>query len=254
MCIRDREYLEKYKDSYPDVKFAIIDTTVKGPNVVSISFAQNQGSFLAGAVAAMFTTHSEIEGVNDDAIIGWVGGQDIPVLHDFYVGFEQGAKYINPDITILQSYAGTWIDPLKGKELTLAQYEQGADIVMNVASGTGTGVLEAAKEAGKYAIGVDLNQDNDQPGHVVTSMVKRVDTACYSVIESVVEGNFKGDTTSYLEVSNDGVDLTDFAVIKEHLGDKFPADIQDKVQELKDKIISGEIVVNNYEGFGKDAQ
>ena len=93
----------------------------------------------------------------------------------------------------------------------MAQYEQGADIVMNVASGTGTGVLEAAKEAGKYAIGVDLNQDNDQPGHVVTSMVK-------------------------------------------HLGDKFPADIQDKVQELKDKIISGEIVVNNYEGFGKDAQ
>ena len=89
---------------------------------------------------------------------------------------------------------------------------------------------------------------------VVTSMVKRVDTACYSVIESVVEGNFKGDTTSYLEISNDGVDLTDFAVIKEHLGDKFPADIQDKVQELKDKIISGEIVVNNYEGFGKDAQ
>lgn len=88
--------------------------------------------------------------------------------------------------------------------------------------GTGTGILEAAKEAGKYAIGVDLNQDNDQPGHVVTSMVKRVDTACYSVIQSVVDGTFKGDTTSYLEISNDGVDLTDFAVIKEHLGDKFP--------------------------------
>lgn len=249
-----QEYLEKYKDSYPNVKFAIIDTTVKGPNVVSISFAQNQGSFLAGAVAAMFTTHSEIEGVNSDSIIGWVGGQDVPVLHDFYAGYEQGAKYINPDITILQSFAGTWIDPLKGKELTLAQYEQGADIVMNVASGTGTGVLEAAKEAGKYAIGVDLNQDNDQPGHVVTSMVKRVDTACYSVIKSVVDGDFKGNTTSYLEVSNDGVDLTDFSVIKEHLGDQFPAEIPAKVQELKDKIISGEIVVNDYEGFGKNAQ
>ena len=249
-----QEYLEKYKESYPDVKFAIIDTTVAGPNVVSISFAQNQGSFLAGAVAAMFTAHSEIEGVNDDAIIGWVGGQDIPVLHDFYVGFEQGAKYINPDINILQSFAGTWIDPLKGKELALAQYEQGADIIMNVASGTGTGILEAAKEAGKYAIGVDLNQDNDQPGHVVTSMVKRVDTACYSVIQSVVDGTFQGDTISYLEVSNDGVDLTDFAVIKEHLGDQFPAEIQDKVQELKDKIISGEIVVDNYEGFGQNVQ
>lgn len=245
-----QEYLEKYKDSYPNVKFAIIDTTVKGPNVVSISFAQNQGSFLAGAVAAMFTTHSGIEGVNSDAIIGWVGGQDVPVLHDFYAGFEQGANYINPDITILQSFAGTWIDPLKGKELTLAQYEQGADIVMNVASGTGTGVLAAAKEAGKYAIGVDLNQDNDQPGHVVTSIVKRVDTACYDVISSVADGGFKGNATTYLEVSNDGVDLTDFSVIKERLGDQFPAEIPDKVQELKDKIISGEIVVNHYEGFG----
>lgn len=245
-----QEYLEKYKDSYPNVKFAIIDTRVKGPNVVSISFAQNQGSFLAGAVAAMFTTHSGIEGVNSDAIIGWVGGQDVPVLHDFYAGFEQGANYINPDITILQSFAGTWIDPLKGKELTLAQYEQGADIVMNVASGTGTGVLAAAKEAGKYAIGVDLNQDNDQPGHVVTSMVKRVDTACYDVISSVADGGFKGNATTYLEVSNDGVDLTDFSVIKERLGDQFPAEIPDKVQELKDKIISGEIVVNHYEGFG----
>ena len=87
----------------------------------------------------MFTEKTDIEGVNEDAIIGWVGGMDIPVLHDFYTGYEQGAKYINPDITILQAFAGNWSDPLRGKELTLAQYEQGADIVMNVASGTGAG-------------------------------------------------------------------------------------------------------------------
>ena len=109
----------------------------------------------------MFTEKADIEGVNEQKVIGWVGGMDISVLHDFYIGYEQGAKYINPDIQVLQPFAGTWNDPLKGKELTLAQYDQGADIVMNVASGTGTGILEGAKEAGKYAIGVDLNQDAD---------------------------------------------------------------------------------------------
>lgn len=245
-----QEYLEEYAPEYPDVKFAIIDTTVEADNVVSVSFAQNQGSFLAGAAAALFTQHSEIDGVNDDAVIGWVGGMDIPVLQDFFVGYKQGAEYINPDIKVLQSFAGTWNDPLKGKELTLAQYEQGADIVMNVASGTGPGILEAATEAGKYAIGVDLNQDNDQPGHVLTSMVKRVDTACYSVIKSVVDGSFKGNSVSYLDVAADGVGLTDFSVIKGALGDKFPEEILTQVEELQKKIISGEIVVENYEGFG----
>lgn len=244
------EYLKEYAPMYPDTKFAIIDTTVEGDNVVSVSFAQNQGSFLAGAAAALFTEHSEIEGVNEEAVIGWVGGMDIPVLHDFYVGYEQGAKYINPNIQVLQSFAGTWNDPLKGKELTLAQYEQGADIVMNVASGTGPGILEAAKEAGKYAIGVDLNQDNDQPGHVLTSMVKRVDTACYSVISSVVDGTFAGGSVSYLDVAGEGVSLTDFSVIKEALGDQFPEEILDQLEEIEQKIISGEIVVENYEGFG----
>lgn len=245
-----QEYLEEFAPMYPDTKFAIIDTTVEADNVVSISFAQNQGSFLAGAAAALFTTHSEIEGVNDESVIGWVGGMDIPVLRDFLVGYEQGAKYINPDITVLSSFAGTWNDPLKGKELTLAQYQQGADIVMNVASGTGPGILEGAKEAGRYAIGVDLNQDNDQPGSVLTSMVKRVDTACYSVIKSVVEGTFKGGEVSYLDLAAEGVSLTDFSVIKEHLGDQFPEDILTKLEEIQQKIVSGEIVVENYEGFG----
>ncbi len=244
------DYITEHGPNYPDTKFAIIDTTVDLPNAESISFAQNQGSFLAGAAAAMFTQKTDIEGVNEEKVIGWVGGMDIPVLHDFYVGYEQGAKYIDPDIKILQSFAGTWNDPLKGKELTLAQYEQGADIVMNVASGTGNGILEAAKEADKYAIGVDLNQDNDQPGHVLTSMVKRVDNACYLVIQSVVDDKFEGGSTKYLSLKEGGVSLTDFSVMREALGDKFPEDIVEECNKLAEKIIAGEIVVENYEGFG----
>ena len=247
------DFITEYGSSYPDTKFAVIDTTIDLPNVESISFAQNQGSFLAGAAAAMFTQKTDIEGVNEDHIIGWVGGMDIPVLHDFYIGYEQGAKYIDPEIQILQAFAGEWSNPLKGKELTLAQYDQGADIVMNVASGTGAGVLEAAAEAGKYAIGVDLNQDNDQPGSVLTSMVKRVDNACYLVIQSVIDGTFEGGSTQYLDLSQGGVSLTDFSVMKEALGDQFPQDIMDKVEELSQQIINGEIVVENYEGFGPQA-
>lgn len=246
------DYITEHGPNYPDTKFAVIDTTVDLPNVQSISFAQNEGSFLAGAAAAMFTEMTDIDGVNEDAIIGWVGGMDIPVLHDFFTGYEQGAKYINPDIQILQAFAGEWSNPLKGKELTFAQFDQGADIVMNVASGTGAGVLEGAKEKGLYAIGVDLNQDNDQPGAVLTSMVKRVDNACYLTIQSVVEGTFAGGTTQYLTLKDGGVSLTDFSVMKEHLGDKFPQEIVDRCDELAQKIISGEIVVENYEGFGPE--
>ena len=247
------DYITEHGPNYPDTKFAVIDTTVDLPNVESISFAQNQGSFLAGAAAALFTQKTDIKNVNEEHIIGWVGGMDIPVLHDFYTGYEQGAKYVDPDIQILQAFAGTWTDPLKGKELTLAQYEQGADIVMNVASGTGVVILEAAKEADKYAIGVDLDQDNDQPGHVLTSMVKRVDNACYLVIESVVNGTFEGGSTKYLSLTEGGVSLTDFSVMKEALGDQFPQDIVDTCEELAEKIKSGEIVVENYEGFGPQA-
>lgn len=245
------EIIKKHAPEFPNTKFALIDGVVKGDNVVSSTFAQNEGSFLAGAAAAMFTTKTDIPGVNADKTIGWVGGMDIPVLSDFFVGYEQGAKYIDPEIKILQSFAGSFNDPLKGKELTVAQYSQGADIVMNVASGTGNGILEAAKEEAKYAIGVDLDQDSVYPGSILTSMLKRVDVATYMVIESVIKGTYQGNVTNYLDISNGGVSLTDMSVMKAALGDKFPADILTKIQELQEKVKSGEIKVEAFEGFGR---
>ncbi len=248
------EIMEKHCPNYPDTKFALIDgVSEAGDNVVSTLFAQNEGSFLAGAAAAMFTEKTEIEGVNDKAIIGWVGGMDIPVLHDFYAGYEQGAKYINPDIQILQSFAGTFTDALKGKELATAQIDQGADIIMNVANITGIGAMEAAAEQGVYAIGVDTNQDALYPGHILTSMQKNVDNCTFQIIEAAMNGEFEGGTATYMDLAHDGVGLTDFSVMKEALGDQFPQDIVDKIEELKEKIASGEIVVDSYEGYGKPA-
>jgi basic membrane protein A len=247
-----QEILKRNAPLFPNTKFGIIDGIVEADNVVSAVFAQNEGSFLAGAAAAMWTKHDEIEGVNDKNIIGWVGGMDIPVLHDFLVGYEQGAKYIDPDVKILVSFAGTFNDPVKGKELTLSQYEQGADIVMNVASGTGNGILEAAKDTGHYAIGVDLNQDGIYPGSILTSMLKRVDVAAYLMVKSVVEDTFQAGEVISMDLSNGGVSLTDMSVMKEALGDQFPDEILTKIQELTRMVKDGEIKVDTYEGFQRN--
>lgn len=234
---------------FPDTNFALIDGAVDHDNVMSAVFAQNEGSFLAGAAAAMWTQYDEIEGVNPEKKIGWVGGMDIPVLHDFLVGYEQGAKYIDEETEILSSFAGTFNDPVKGKELTQSQYDQGADIVMNVASGTGRGVLEAASESDHYAIGVDLNQDDIYPGHILTSMLKRVDRATYFAIEKLVEGEFPGGETVVMGLENGGVGLTDMSVMREAMGDDFPDEMLDRIDEITQKIADGEIEVESYEGF-----
>jgi basic membrane protein A len=253
------EFVEKHAPEYPNVMFGITDTNVKGDNVLSITFAQNEGSFLAGAAAAMFTEMTEFPNVNKEPVIGWVGGVDIPALRDFFIGYTEGAKYINPNITILQSFAGNWYDPLKGKELTAAMYEQGADIVMNVASATGNGVLEAAKENKRYAIGVDMNQDADQPGWILTSMLKENGQAVYYIIKkAVTERKFTGNPRVYMGLDYGGVNLTDMSVFRSFCTtDEQRADIDSilaKIEEIKRDIASGKIQVSNYEGYGKKAK
>jgi basic membrane protein A len=247
-----QEIIATHAGDFPDVKFAIIDGVVKAPNVMSAIFAQNEGSFLAGAAAAMFTTKMGVPGVNSQKTIGWVGGMDIPVLHDFLVGYEQGAAYVDPETKVLVSFAGSFNDPLKGKELTLAQYQQGADIVMNVASNTGNGILEAAKESNLYAIGVDLDQDAIYPGNILTSMLKRVDMGTYLITKAVVEGKFEGGKTILMDISNGGIGLTKMEVMKKALGDKFPQDILDRINQLEGEVKSGKIKVVSYEGFQRD--
>ena len=244
-----QDIIKKHAPEFPNVKFAIIDTVVDEPNVMSVVFAHNEGSFLAGAAAALFTQKTDVPNVNAEKIIGWVGGMDIPVLQDFLTGYKQGATYIDPDTKVLVSFAGTFNDPLKGKELALAQYSQGADIIMNVASNTGNGVLEAAKDSQKYAVGVDINQDDIYPGFILTSMLKRVDVGTYEVIKSVAEDKFKGGEILKMNVANGGIGLTDMSVMKQALGDKFPEDILTTINELTEKIKSGEIKVESYPGF-----
>ncbi len=251
-----QEYLEKIAPKHPDKGFFTYDTTVdysKGglDNVYSILYSQNEGSFLVGALAAMITT-SDMELANPDKVIGFLAGMDIPVINDFKVGYEQGAKYIDPDIKVLVSYAGSFNDPAKGKELILAQYDQGADIAFNVAGETGLGLLDAAKEKNRYAIGVDSDQyllykdsDPEKASHIVTSMMKNVDLSLYRGIKLHLEGKLAYGKAEVLGIEKDGVSVAD----NENFKKLVPPDFAARIKELENKIVSGEIKVDT--AFGK---
>lgn len=243
-------YLTNLADSYPDTKFVIYDAPVdyeacECANVYSILYKQNEGSYLAGVYAAAMTTQ-EIDGMNPDPIIGSVGGQEIPVIVDFMVGYEQGARDTNPDIQVIRQFAGGWNDPAKGKELAKAQYSQGADIVFQIAGGTGQGVFEAAAEDGKYAIGVDSDQaliiedaDPDQAARILTSMMKNVDNSLFRAISLHLEGNTPYGQIEALGIAEGGVGLARNKFYEEST----PDEVKQLVDEAEQKILNGEIVV-----------
>jgi len=216
---------------YPDIHFAIVDDVVDNPNVTSLLFEEHEGSFLVGVVAGMMTKSN---------IVGFVGGMEVPLIRKFQVGFEEGVKWANPDAQVLVNYAGAFDDPGRGRELAISQYERGADIIYHAAGGTGSGVIDAAASHDFYAIGVDSDQDYMAPGKVLTSMIKRVDMAVYEVIKAAVEGTLEGGTWTF-GVADGGVGTSEFTYTR----DIIPQEVFDKVEEAKQKIISGEIVVTN---------
>jgi basic membrane protein A len=231
-----KDALEKVSGEFPDTRFAIIDAVVDAPNVASLVFREHEGSFLVGAIAGLVTKTGKV---------GFVGGMDIPLIHKFEVGYKEGAKYVKPGCDVLVAYAGSgpeaFSDPVKGKSLALSQFDRGADIIFQAAGSTGNGVIDAAQERGLFAIGVDANQNYMAPGHVLTSMVKRVDISVYSIIGDVVEGSFEGGTHVYgLEV--DGVGYA----LDRHNQGLIPPDVLERIEQIKQDIISGRVQVTDY--------
>jgi basic membrane protein A len=215
---------------FPKVKFAIVDGVIEGlPNVSSLVFNEHEGSFLVGVIAGLMTKSN---------IIGFVGGMDIPLIHKFEVGYKAGALYVNPKVKVLINYIGVtgdaFKDPVKGKELALAQYKRGADIIYHASGASGEGVFEAAKETKKYAIGVDSPQSWIMPDRIITSMLKRVDVAVYETIKDVKEGKFKPGIRVF-GAANGGVDYEKTKLL--------PLGVVSKVEQIKKDIISGKIVV-----------
>ena len=222
---------------FPDTNFVVIDTVVDAPNVQSILFDEHTGSFLVGPLAAM---------KSETGTVGFVGGMDVPIIHKFYCGYAQGAKAVNADIKLIENYTGTtpaaWNDPVTAGELAKAAVDAGADVIFAAAGGSGLGVLQAMKDAGKFSIGVDSNQNYLQPGSVLTSMLKRVDVAVQTAMtEAGDDATFKPGIT-ILGLGNDGVGYA----VDDNNKDLVMAEDIAALDDLKAKIIAGEITVHDY--------
>lgn len=242
--------MKKVATDFPNVKFAIIDGVIfeadgKTPkqNVASLVFREHEGSYLVGMIAAA---------KSKTGVLGFVGGMDIPLIHKFETGYEEGARAYNPKIQIVQNYVGVtdgaWNNPGKGKELALNQIEKGADVIFTAAGNSGLGAFDAVEqygrnangEANKFVIGVDSNQNGVKPGFVLTSMVKRVDNAVYDVVKEVLDGKFEGGFHVF-GLDKDGVA---YAMDENNKG-LIPDDVIAKVDEAKKEIVDGKIKVTD---------
>lgn len=243
-------YLQDLAPQYPDKSFVIFDSNVEYDsgccdNVYSILYKQNEGSYLAGVYAAAMTTQ-EMDGINPDPVIGSIGGQEIPVILDFMVGYEQGAKDTNPDVEIIRQFAGGWFDPAKGKELAKAQYSQGADVIFQIAGGTGEGVFEAAREDGHFALGVDSDQaliveeaDAEKAARILTSMMKNVDNSLFRALSLHLEGTAPYGEIEALGIAEGGVGLA----YNKFYDENTPEEVKNLVSEAEAMILDGAITV-----------
>lgn len=230
--------IRRLAGEFPDVRFACVDYTVTEgevlpPNLVALKFREEEGSFLVGALAAL---------LSGTGTIGFVGGMEIPLIKKFEAGYRAGAEATVPGTKVLVKYAGTtgtaFKDPTKGKELALAEYQQGADIIFHASGSTGLGVFEAARELEKLAIGVDSDQWDEAPGIVVTSMVKRVDNAVFDTIEQVSRGEWTGGVHEF-GLAEDGVGWV-YDARNRHL---IPDHVRATVDSLERQIVAGAIEV-----------
>ncbi|MDF1802884.1 BMP family ABC transporter substrate-binding protein [Thalassovita sp.] len=220
---------------YPDTKFVVVDVTwIGGDNIRQIGFAEHEGSYLVGMLAAM---------ASKSGTVGFVGGMDVPLIRHFGCGYAQGAKAVNPDVKIVANMTGTtpaaWNDPVKGSELTKAQISQGADVVYAAAGGTGVGVLQTAADEGILSIGVDSNQNHLHPGKVLTSMLKRVDVAVYDALKAgtdVETGVFT------LGLAEEGVGYA----LDENNAALISDEMKTAVDTARQQIIDGELKVVSY--------
>jgi basic membrane protein A len=227
------EALKIVGQEYPEQKFAIIDTSLEAPNVASYMTKDEEASFLVGAMGALM----KADGLSKTDLMGFIGGADRPNIRIFYSGYAAGAKYINKNLQIFDDYVGSFTDVTTAKEIASTMNGRGADIIFHAAGMSGNGLFQAAKENNTYAFGVNTNQNSVDPDHIAGSMIKKVDVAAYEAIKSVADGTFSPGTR-VLSMADGGVDL-----VTEGSNVKVSAAVTQKLDEIRGKIASGEIVV-----------
>lgn len=236
--------LTQIADRFPKKIFVNVDTNVEDPEhlISNVVFRQEEGAFLAGVTAALTTTLTQLPGINPEKIIGAVGGDDDIVIRAFMYGYKEGAHYIDPKTKVKIVYIGNWDDPAKGKQAALQLYSQGADVVFQVAALAGIGVLKAAKEVGKYAIGVDSNENGLAPGHVITSDLKEVGKSMYKIYKMITDGTFKKGTLYSFGVKEGMVGLA----IDDYTKKILPQDAIDKIVKIQESIAKDELKIAPY--------
>ncbi len=235
---QQKAQVSKIAPEFPKVKFVLVNVAPATPlpNVQSMMFREEEGSFLAGMAAAMASKSGKI---------GFIGGMDIPLISRFGCGYAQGAKYAAPNTTVISNMVGStaaaFRDPTRGAELAISQFDRGVDVVFSAAGNTGTGVIQAAKDKGKLAIGVDSNQNYVYPGTVLTSMVKQVDTAVYQAFKSAQNGSWRPGVVS-LGLKDQGVMLA----IDEYNRKLITPKMEARLNQARQDIIAGKIKVHDY--------
>ncbi|HEY1764271.1 MAG TPA: BMP family ABC transporter substrate-binding protein [Opitutaceae bacterium] len=228
--------VETVAKEYPSVEFAIIDGSVDLPNVESINFREQESSFLVGMAAAMATKTGKV---------GFIGGMDIPLIRKFALGYRAGVAYVNPKVEVIENMTGStpaaWTNPTEGAELAKSQFGRGVDVVFHAAGATGKGVMQAAADAGLLSIGCDSNQDHLHPGSVLTSAVKRVDVAVYTVFMQAMKGTWKPGS-HVLGLAQEGVDYS----LDEYNRKLITPGMQKRLDEAKAAIIAGSLAVPEY--------
>ncbi len=220
-------YIDTVAAEFPDRHFAILDTEGKGENVASVVYREPEGDFLMGVLAAMLTQTGKV---------GFIGGVEIPLLQRMALGFQQGVQYENGAVEVVTGYAGSFADPDAGKQLALEQYAGGVDVIYNAAGRSGLGIIDAAKETGKLTIGTSGDQRYLAPGNVVGNRPKRLDTAVVTLIREVRDNHFTPGVRS-LGLKEGGLAIGPFDP------NLVSTAMQKRLDELQEKIISGEIVV-----------
>jgi basic membrane protein A and related proteins len=238
--------LNEVAPQYPETSFAIVDSAPAEDvqNAAGLRFREHEGSYLAGVVAGLMTQESTEYTNPDDKVVGFLGGQESDLIERFQAGYEAGVESVCPDCEVLVQYAGStptaFNDPARGKEISLQQINEGADIIYHASGATGAGLFEAASEKGIFAIGVDADQAKLFPeAPILTSMVKRVDNAVYQTIEDVRNGNFPGGEVVEFGLDDRGISLAPFG----RFDDQVPQSVKDEVDQAQQGIMNGDIKV-----------
>ena len=222
---------------YTEQRFALLDATSELDNVASYSCKAQEGSFMVGALAALAKEEQIDDRLSDSRTVGFIGGVNNPLINQFAAGYKAGALYVDPELTVLTDYAGSFNDPTTARTIANTFYEKGADVIFHAAGASGMGLFQAAQEKEFISIGVNLNQNGLAPDYIMASMLKKLDTCAYHAIASIVDGSYTGEN-QLLGLRDGGVDFT-----VEGSNIQIPDSVLSQLEEIREGIISGEIKV-----------